>query len=276
MDPASDDRTTSSANLLERAERAERRAEQLQASLEERDRLLSVAAHEIRTPLASLRLYLDSLIKTADRGKLEPAEAAVRLRKAQRQCDRLNVLLDNMMDAARAPTHAISVVFEPVDLAAIVTSTCDRLRDQFTHQGRTLEAIVPGNGSLFGDWDRGRLEQVLNNLVSNVFKHAPGASAKVQVRTGDTGRALLVVSDDGPGIRPEDRHALFERSARSVHGGTAGKTGMGVGLWIVAQIVQAFGGTIRLDAGVPRGASFIVELPMHRAGISQSSGPSAA
>src|SRR4051812_31639511 len=155
-------------NLLQRAERAERRAELLQASLDERDRLLSVAAHELRTPLASLRLYLDALIKAADRGKLEPSEAAVRLRKAQRQCDRLNVLLDNMMDAARAPARPITEVFEPVDLAAIVTTTCDRLRDQFTNQGRTLEALVPPSGSLFGDWDRGRLEQVLSNLVSNV------------------------------------------------------------------------------------------------------------
>jgi signal transduction histidine kinase len=276
MGEASDEPTTSGDNLLERAERAERRAELLQSSLEERDRLLSVAAHEIRTPLASLRLYLDALIKTADRGKLEPTEAAVRLRKAQRQCDRLNVLLDNMMDAARAPTRALSVVFEPVDLTAIVTATCDRLRDQFTHQGRTLEAVVPVGGPVLGEWDRARLEQVLNNLVSNVFKHAPGASAKVQVKAGDPGRALLTVSDDGPGIRPEDRRTLFERTARSIHGGTAGKTGMGVGLWIVAQIVQAFGGTIRLDAEAPRGASFVIDLPMHKAGASELAGTPAA
>src|SRR4051812_34069062 len=128
MGASSDDRTTSN-DLVERAERAERRAEQLQASLDDRDRLLSVAAHELRTPLASLRLYLDALIKTADRGKLEPTEAGVRLRKAQRPCDRLNVLLDNMMDAAPAPTRALSVVFEPVDLTAIVTTTCERPRD---------------------------------------------------------------------------------------------------------------------------------------------------
>lgn len=270
MGAASDDRSASIDNLLERAERAERRAEHLQASLDDRDRLLSVAAHELRTPLASLRLYLDALIKTADRGKLEPTEAAVRLRKAQRQCDRLNVLLDNMMDAARPPNRTLSVAFEPVDLVAIVTTTCDRLRDQFTHQGRTLEAVIPASGALFGDWDRGRLEQVLNNLVSNVFKHAPGASAKVQVRTDDTGRALLTVSDDGPGIAPENRASLFERSARSAHGGTAGKTGMGVGLWIVAQIVQAFGGTIRLDVETPKGASFVIDLPVHRAAAPQA------
>lgn len=265
MGAASDDQTTSSESLVDRIERAERRADQLQAFLDDRDRLLSIAAHEIRTPLASLRLYLDALIKTADRGKLEPAEAGVRLRKAQRQCDKLNVLLDNMMDAARAPVQALSVVFEPVDLVAVVTATCDRLRDQFTHQGRSLEVAVPAGGPLLGDWDRARLEQVLNNLVANVFKHAPGASAKIQVRAGDAGRVLLTISDDGPGIRPEDRSGLFDRTTRSGPGAMAGKTGMGVGLWIVAQIVQAFGGTIRLDTDVAKGASFVIDLPVHRA-----------
>jgi signal transduction histidine kinase len=261
MAAASEDRTTSSDDL---AERAERRVVQLQAALDERDRLLAIAAHEIRTPLASLRLYLDALIKAADRGKLEPTEAAVRLRKAQRQCDRLNVLLDNMMDAARAPSRALSVVFEPVDLIAVVTTACDRLRDQFTHQGRTLEAVVPPGGPLLGDWDRARLEQVLNNLISNIYKHAPGASAKVHVQSDGTGHAVVTVSDDGPGIRTEERSTLFERTPRPAHAKMSGKTGMGVGLWIAAQIVEALGGTIRLDAEVPKGASFVIALPVHR------------
>ena len=85
------------------------------------------------------------------------------------------------------------------------------------------------------------------------------------MRAGDAGRVLLTISDDGPGIRPEERSGLFERTVRSGHGGPAGKTGMGVGLWIVAQIVQAFGGTIRLDTEVPKGASFVIDLPVHRA-----------
>ena len=101
-------------------------AARIRAVLEDRDRLLSVAAHEIRTPLASLRLYLDALIKAAERGRLEPEDAATRLRKAQRQCDRLNVLINNMMDAARGQSQPISLVLEivcpggEVDLGALV------------------------------------------------------------------------------------------------------------------------------------------------------------
>lgn len=242
-------------------------AARIQAALEERDRVLSIAAHEIRTPLASLRLYLDALIKAADRGSLDATEAAVRLRKAHRQCDRLNVLINNMMDVARTQSKPISLVLEPLDLVPVVTGACERLRDQFTQQGRSLRLEAPA-GALLGDWDRPRLEQILNNLLWNVFKHAPGASALVQLEPRGGDRVLLRVSDDGPGIRPEERASLFQRRARS----DQTKTGMGMGLWIVAQIVEAFGGTVRLEEralagrapGAGGGASFVVDLPMRR------------
>jgi signal transduction histidine kinase len=235
------------------------RAELLEAALEERERLLGVAVHEIRTPLASLRLYLDALIKAADRGTLDPTEAGIRLRKAQRQCDRLNVLLGNLMDVSRAPSHELTVMLEPVDLIATVVGVCGRLRDQFTHQGRTLEVVAPA-GSLIGNWDKARLEQIVNNLITNVYKHAPGASAKVTIASIEKGRVLMTVSDDGPGLKPEARQRLFERVTQSA----PARTGMGLGLWIVAQIVHALGGTIRLDSAADRGASFAIELPQQR------------
>jgi len=240
--------------------------------LEDRDRLLSVAAHEIRTPLASLRLYLDALIKAAERGRLDPNEAATRLRKAQRQCDRLNILINNMMDAARGQSSPIALVLETLDLVPVVMTACDRVRDQFVHQGRTLQVEVPP-AAVLGDWDRPRLEQVVVNLLTNVYKHAPGASARVQIEPRDGERVLLRVSDDGPGIPAEHRAFLF---ARQVEGD---RPKHGMGLWIVAKIVEAFGGTIRLEenskedstreptvpgASPGRGASFAIDLPVRR------------
>jgi len=238
-------------------------AARIQALLEDRDRLLSVAAHDIRTPLASLRLYLDALIKAAERGRLDPTEAATRLRKAQRQCDRLNILINNMMDAARGQSHPISLVLEPLDLVPVVTTACDRMRDQFVHQGRTLQLDVPP-GAVLGDWDRPRLEQVVTNLLANVYKHAPSASARVQIEPRDGERVLLRVSDDGPGIAAEQRAFLFERQ-------TGERPKHGMGLWIVAKIVEAFGGSIRLEeegpqptTGSARGACFVIDLPVRR------------
>jgi len=251
-------------------------AARIRAILEDRDRLLSVSAHEIRTPLASLRLYLDALIKAAERGRLDPAEAATRLRKAQRQCDRLNVLINNMMDAARGQSQPISLVLETFDLVPVVMTACDRVRDQFTHQGRALEVDVPPGG-VVGDWDRPRLEQVVMNLLTNVYKHAPGASARVQVEPREGERVLLRISDDGPGIPDEHRPFLFDRQ---LEGNRPKKHGMG--LWIVAQIVRAFGGSIRLEerssevssatASARPGACFAIDLPVRRPLAPASSG----
>jgi signal transduction histidine kinase len=149
-----------------------------------------------------------------------------------------------------------------------VTGVCDRLREQFTHQGRTLEVIAP-SGSLWGDWDSGRLEQIVNNLLSNVYKHAPGAAAKVKIELGEKGWVTVTVSDDGPGLKPEDRARIFDRASE----GKPARTGMGLGLWIVAQIVGAFGGTIRLDGAPGQGASFAIELPQRRSATTPAAPP---
>jgi signal transduction histidine kinase len=231
--------------------------EHLKSALEGRDDLLSVAAHEIRTPLASLRLYLDALIKTADRGNMDAAEAGIRLRKAQRQCDRLNILLSNLLDISRSPSRRLSLVLESVDLVAVVQAVCDRFGDQFAHQGRTLD-MSASVSALRGEWDRLRLEQVLTNLITNAQKHAPGAPVRVEVEPRGDERVAVTVTDRGPGLSPEVRKQLFERTrpAPSSRG-----TGLGSGLWIARQIVEAFGGTIEVETSPSTGSSFTIELP---------------
>jgi len=235
--------------------RVAQNTEQMKAAIDGRDDLLSVAAHEIRTPLASLRLYLDALIKAADRGKLDPVEAGVRLRKAQRQCDRLNILLSNLLDISRSPSRKLSVVLEPLDLVAVVKAVCDRLRDQFTHQGRTLDVVTPVD-QLWGDWDRMRLEQVLTNLITNAQKHAPASPVRVEIALRGDDKVAVTVADSGPGIKPDDRERLFKRGTQPASSG-----GLGLGLWIVSQIVTAFGGTIGVESEPGRGAAFTFELP---------------
>lgn len=223
---------------------------------DERDALLSVAAHEIRTPLASLRLYLDAVIKAADRGSLDAADVGVRLRKARRQCDRLNVLLNDLIEIARAPARPLAVPPEPVDIVAAVSGVCDRLREQFTSDGWKVEVISAG--PLLGVWDRPRLEQMVNNLVAGAHKRAPSAPVKVEVKSTDGNRVALIVSDGGPGFPPEEQERVFQRPSKESLG-DEGKGGLG--LWLVARIADAFGGTVRLENPPAGGAVFTVDLP---------------
>ncbi|HEX2659740.1 MAG TPA: HAMP domain-containing sensor histidine kinase [Polyangia bacterium] len=223
---------------------------------DERDALLSVAAHEIRTPLASLRLYLDAVIKAADRGSLDAADVGVRLRKARRQCDRLNVLLNDLIDIARAPARPLAVPPEPVDIVAAVSGVCDRLREQFTSDGWNVEVI--GAGPLLGVWDRTRLEQMAANLIASAHKRAPSAPVKVELKPGDGDRVALIVSDSGPGLPPEEQERVFQRPTKE----SLGAEGIGaVGLWLVARIADAFGGTVRMENPPAGGTKFTIDLP---------------
>jgi signal transduction histidine kinase len=226
---------------------------------DERDTLLSVAAHEIRTPLASLRLYLDAVIKAADRGNLDAADVGVRLRKARRQCDRLNVLLNDLIDIARAPARPVTVPPEPVDLVATVAGVCDRLREQFATGGWNAEVVA--TEPLLGVWDRARVEQMVANLVSNAHKRAPSAPVRVEVKVTAGNRVALIVSDQGPPIPPEERPRVFQRPTKE----SMGDDGMGVGLWLVARIAEAFGGSVNLDSPAEGGSRFTVDLPRGQA-----------
>jgi two-component system OmpR family sensor kinase len=225
---------------------------------DERDTLLSVAAHEIRTPLASLRLYLDAVIKAADKGSLDAADVGVRLRKARRQCDRLNVLLNDLIDIARAPARPMAAPPEPVDIMATVVGVCDRLREQFTTAGWKLE-VVTGE-PLLGAWDRTRLEQMVSNLIKSAHKYAPGVPTRVDVKATDGGHVVLTVSDDGPGLSVEERQRAFQRPTKE----SMGDDGMNLSLWLVARIADAFGGTVSLDCPPGGGSRFTVDLPRNQ------------
>lgn len=234
---------------------AEGRSADLEAALKVRDELLSVAAHELKTPLGSLRLYVDGLLRSNERGTLTNTELTTRLRQAQVQIDRLESMLTSLLDLSRVKSGRLSLVIEPVDMAAVAAGVCDRLREEFTRHGRTLEVIAPG--PVWGEWDRLRIEQIVTNLVSNAFKHAPRSPVRVVVAPQGDDRATLSVVDSGPGIRPEERVRIFERFTQLPSSGG----GLGLGLWIVAQIVEALGGGIRIENAPVNGACFVVELP---------------
>jgi signal transduction histidine kinase len=212
-----------------------------------RENFLTVAAHELRTPLTTLRLRLQRLGTRA--GKSEDD-----LRAALRQVLRMDGLIHQFLDAIRLQQARIQLDRRAVDLGALAREVGDRLAPA-AMPPLEVEAPAP----VVGSWDQTRLEHVIAHLLLNAFKFGRGKPVHVRVeRSGD--RALLSVHDEGIGIAREDQERIFHRFERAV--GVRQYGGLGLGLWIASEFVQAHGGTIRVESAAGKGATFTVDLPI--------------
>ena len=212
-----------------------------------RDEFLSIAGHELKTPLTALMLQLEMLGRRADDATRE------RVDKVTQHATRLGRLVDELLDVSRISAGRLRLEREELDLAEVVAEHVARVREG----GATVE-IAPG-GAVRGWWDRSRVEQIVSNLLGNAVKYGEGKPIDVRVEAAD-GRAVLVVRDRGIGIAPADQARIFERFERAVSSRHFG--GLGLGLWIVRQIVEAHGGTIAVASAVGEGAELRVELPV--------------
>jgi predicted ATPase/signal transduction histidine kinase len=219
-----------------------------------RDEFLSIASHELNTPIASLKLLTQGI----EQGSIEPSGPRMKntMRIISRQTKRLADLVSDLLDVARIHQRSLELHRAPVDLAALVAEVAGRFRADLERAGCTL--TVAGQPALVGAWDRARLDQVVTNLLGNALKFGAGAGIEITVRTTD-GRARLRVRDHGIGI-PSDRlpyiFGRFERAVSAAHYG-----GLGLGLYIVNEIVIAHGGTVTVESEPGAGAAFTVELP---------------
>jgi signal transduction histidine kinase len=222
------------------------------------DELLWVAGHELRTPLSTLRLHAEALIRAVQSGNpSDPAQLSARATKVVHQCERLDRLLSSLLDAIRASDGQLALHRETLDLSAVARDIVDQLADaaQDEQTQLTLDAAQP----VLGQWDRLRLELVLTNLISNAQKHARGAPVSVRVWQ-QPGRALVSVTDQGDGIALEDQERIFERFQRTASGRR--RDGLGLGLWIARRLVTELGGALRLSSVPGNGATFTVEFPL--------------
>jgi signal transduction histidine kinase len=170
--------------------------------------------------------------------------------------DRVAALVAELLDLARIRAGRLTLEPVPVDLAELACGVAERLADVLERTSNALAIDAPAPvGALC---DAARIEQVIANLLVNASRHAPGARVSLRVAREDD-RAVAVVEDDGPGILPEARERVFEAYEKGDRAGQ--EQGLGLGLYIVRQIVEAHGGTIRAGTGRAGGASFRVELP---------------
>ncbi|WPB77891.1 ATP-binding protein [Archangium violaceum] len=241
------------ARLFSEAQEARAEAERM---VRLRDEFLSVASHELKTPLTSLSLQLHTLLKRA-RTQPGDAELAQRLEKAQRQLHKLARMMDELLDVSRLAEGRLRLELCDVDLEQLVREVMERYQEEAWRAGSRLE--LRAEGPVVGRWDRTKLEQVVTNLLTNALKYGPGAPVEVRVHSSGA-LALLEVTDHGIGIAPEDLERIFGKFERAVPVRQYG--GFGLGLYIVRQLVEAMGGGVNVESTPGAGATFHLVLPL--------------
>jgi signal transduction histidine kinase len=223
-----------------------------QEALHLRDEFLSIAAHEIRGPIMSIRLAVQGL----QQGRFEQGAMASALGIIERNDARLTRFVDELLDLGRIRTGRLQFDLEEVALAEVVADVAKRFGADIAKSGSALSVVIETR--VIGQWDRSRIDQVVSNLLSNAVKFGSGKPIEIRVRYA-LGRAELLVVDHGVGI---DKSMLervfepFERAASARHYG-----GLGLGLHIVKTIVEGMGGHARVESELGRGATFLVDLP---------------
>ncbi len=242
------------ASALEKA----RLYQRAQEAIGLRDEFLSIAAHELKTPLTTLQLQLNMLEKSLAGGGAEDEKPGRRVASAMRQTGRLTRLVEDLLDVSRITAGRMTLNREVCDLVEIVQDVLGSFEALAKKAGSTLKTDLPRE-PVRGSWDRDRIEQVIVNIISNALKYGAGKPVRVLVEVAD-GAARLRVTDEGMGISQQDIGRIFEQFERAVSAQHYG--GLGLGLFIARQVVEAHGGEIHVASRPGRGAEFVVELPM--------------
>jgi PAS domain S-box-containing protein len=237
------------ACLRQDAERAERA----------RDEFLSIASHELRTPLTPLQIQLQRLLGMRGQNSLAslpPEQLRSMLARAVLQVGRISSLVDNVLDVSRIKSGRLRLQAEDVDLTLVARKVITRFGNAFAAAGCVVS--FDASQPVFVSCDKARVEQVLSNLIGNALKYGAGRPIAIGVDVSST-HAIVRVSDQGVGIAEDRLRAIFERFERASDHRTYG--GLGLGLYVAHQIVDAHGGTITVQSEVGRGSTFTVELP---------------
>jgi hypothetical protein len=243
-------------DLTERKKHEEDRIRLMQAqeAVRLRDEFLSIASHELKTPLTVLRMQLETL-----RRKLAKADAPVltQLDRSHRAGQRLAELVESLLDVSRLSIGRLELRAEMFDLSDLVREVVDRMGESADAAHCAVACDV--EEGIRGNWDRSRVDQIVTNLLANAFKYAAGTAVEVRVRE-EAGEACIEVRDHGPGL-PHGREAAlfrrFERAASIQHYG-----GLGLGLYVVDQVARAHGGEASAANATGGGARFRITLPL--------------
>jgi signal transduction histidine kinase len=219
---------------------------------------VATASHELRTPLTSLQGALELLQEDLHEGRLDPDDAERQVAGARIELRRLSRLANELLDLSRLDA-AIPLREEPVELGELCRAVAAEFELQAGERAVAVDVATPP-GPCWGRGDPSAVARVVRILLDNAVRYSPEEGSVRVVPAYHGEHATVEVGDEGPGVAPEDRERIFERFER---GDTApGEGGFGLGLAIGRELAQRMGGDLRLEDGRPRGAWFVLRLPI--------------
>ena len=238
------------ATLARAAVEEERR--KLEAAAEFEQKLLGIVSHDLRNPLASVRLGLETM-----RRRGLPPEHVRALERMERSTERMQAIIAELLDVTRIRQgHGLPLTPEPVTLDAVVTRALDGIPEDQLGRVQRVSAVQPT-----GMWDPERLAQAVGNLVGNALQHGePGGPVTIRIGV-EAERAEISVHNHGPPIPPEVLPSIFEPFQRGLRPGALDGS-IGLGLYIVRQVARSHGGEVRVRSVEGEGTTFTLELPL--------------
>jgi signal transduction histidine kinase len=225
-----------------------------------RDEFLSIATHELKTPLTSILLQLQTVlhnIRNVSLANFSVEKLLKMIESTEQQSNRLSKMINDLLNVSLITTGRLELEVEEFDLAEVVREVVDRFSEKIKRE--SYEITVHAKDSIKGTWDKVRIEQVITNLITNAIKYGDNKPISVTV-TKDHSTATIRVVDEGIGIHPDKVSNVFGRFQRAI--ASNNYQGLGVGLYITHQIVIAHGGKITVESRLGSGSEFTVTLPL--------------
>jgi signal transduction histidine kinase len=230
-----------------------------------KDEFVSVVSHELRSPMTPIRGFVQ--LVTRDLIREGGHEQQVKwLQSISGHVDRMTRLVDDLLEVSRLKSGTLDIRLEPTNIAAV----CEDVATSRQASAPSHNVLFNYNGgAIVGSWDHDRLHQIVDNLVGNAIKYSPaGGTVTIDLSADWTRKAIrLTVTDEGPGIPEADRDRIFSAFYRTHEATISQISGLGLGLYIVSELVAAHGGTIEVGEGSTGGAAFTVNLPLMQATV---------
>ena len=221
---------------------------------------LSIASHELKTPIAGLKLQAEMAKRAIEKlgpDALSPERVKKIIDNFYNDIDRLKRLVDDMLDISRIQSGKLSMKFERINVDAYMTEVIERM--SFNVPKFNLLVNANTNAPVWANWDPLRIEQVITNLICNACRY--GNNSKIKLMTSVHKESIIIsVSDSGPGISEENQKLIFDRFKGGMR--RSDNSGLGLGLFIANEIIKAHGGQLQLESILGKGSNFLVKIPI--------------